>query len=95
VVWYDLAAAQAYAKTSKAYVGQQIMVIDPNTKSVTTYIITNEEGKLTKYYNQNEVDDELEKKQNILIDGVSIKTINNKSLLGEGNIEIKTTSEAD
>lgn len=38
---------------------------------------------------------ELAKKQEILIDGVNIKTVNGQSLLGSGNIEIKGGSTSD
>ena len=48
----------------------------------TTHIVVNSDGE--------SVDDLLEKKQDILISGVNIKTINGKSVLGGGNIEIET-----
>lgn len=39
-------------------------------------------------YNKTEIDTALEGKQNSLVSGTTIKTINGNSILGEGNIEI-------
>lgn len=39
-------------------------------------------------YTSQQIDSKLDEKQNSLISGTNIKTINNQSLLGEGNIEI-------
>lgn len=60
---------------------------------------------LSNYYKKSEVDNlllakanksELTGKQDTLISGVNIKTINNQSILGSGNIEIQTsTGETD
>lgn len=44
---------------------------------------------LTNYYTKNQVNAELNKKQNTLVSGTNIKTINNTSLLGTGNIAIE------
>ena len=54
---------------------------------------------LTNYYSKNEIDikleskantTDLESKQNTLVSGTNIKTINNNSLLGEGNIDLNS-----
>lgn len=42
-----------------------------------------------------DVESELNKKQDTLVSGTNIKTINGESLLGEGNIEIQGGSEGD
>ena len=46
-------------------------------------------------YTKIEVDSVLKNKQDILISGKNIKTINNESLLGNGNIDIEGTEEID
>ncbi|MCX7759435.1 MAG: hypothetical protein N2169_07525, partial [bacterium] len=43
-----------------------------------------------KYYTETEVDTLLSQKQNTLVSGTNIKTINNQSLLGSGNITIES-----
>ena len=45
------------------------------------------------FYNQNTVDSLLEQKQNSLVSGKTIKTINGLNLLGEGNITIATDAD--
>lgn len=50
---------------------------------------------ITDAYNKNETDTALSAKQNTLVSGSSIKTINGNSVLGSGNIEITSTEEAD
>lgn len=47
------------------------------------------------YYNQGQIDDKLELKQDALIDTVNIKTINGQSILGEGNLTISSGGETD
>lgn len=42
-----------------------------------------------KHYND-KVNTELEKKQGTLVSGTNIKTINNQSILGSGNIQLAT-----
>ena len=44
---------------------------------------------LSNYYNKGEVDTKLTQKQDTLVSGVNLKTINNMSLLGSGNIDIQ------
>lgn len=44
---------------------------------------------LSNYYNKGEVDTALGTKQDTLVSGTNIKTINNQSILGNGNIEIQ------
>ena len=41
------------------------------------------------FYDESEVDNLLNSKQNTLVSGTNIKTINNQSLLGQGNISIQ------
>ena len=56
----------------------------------TFYIITDAQGgDLTNYYTKGETDTLLGGKQPTLVSGTNIKTINNESLLGEGNIDIQ------
>lgn len=48
------------------------------------------EGDVTvEYYNKEEIDEKLEDYQPLLESGVNIKTINNQSILGSGNINIQ------
>lgn len=68
-------------------------------------IVAGGEIDLSNYYKKSEVDNlllakadnsELSTKQDTLISGTNIKTINNQSILGSGNIEIQTsTGETD
>ena len=56
----------------------------------TFYIITDAQGgDLSNYYTKGETDTLLGDKQPTLVSGTNIKTINNESLLGEGNIDIQ------
>lgn len=56
----------------------------------TFYIITDATaGDLSNYYTKGETDTLLGGKQPTLVSGTNIKTINNESLLGEGNINIQ------
>lgn len=45
-----------------------------------------------RYYTESEINTALNAKQNTLVSGTNIKTINNQSLLGNGNIEIQSSS---
>lgn len=76
--------------------------LKPNTKAATDniydeYIYVNNKWEilgstaidLTNYYTKDQTDTELGKKQDTLVSGTNIKTINNTSLLGEGNITIE------
>lgn len=59
----------------------------------TYYIITDAQGgDLSNYYTKGETDTLLGEKQPTLVSGTNIKTINNESLLGEGNIDLVETS---
>ena len=59
---------------------------DPNTY----YIITDAQaGDLTNYYTKSETNTLLGGKQAKLVSGTNIKTINNESILGSGNIDIQ------
>ena len=63
-----------------------LAVKDPNT----FYIITDATAvDLTNYYTKTEVDTALSEKQATLVSGTNIKTINNESILGSGNIDIQ------
>ena len=56
----------------------------------TYYIITDATaGDLSNYYTKQQTDTLLGEKQPTLVSGTNIKTINNESLLGEGNIDIQ------
>ena len=50
--------------------------------------VITEHQSLDDYYTKSEVDASLDNKQDTLESGVNIKTINNQSILGEGDIEI-------
>lgn len=59
------------------------------------YILKSSDGfeqseLMNGYYTKNEMDVKLEAEQDRLISGKTIKTINHESILGSGNIEIKT-----
>ena len=56
----------------------------------TYYIITDAQaGDLTNYYTKTETNTLLNGKQATLVSGTNIKTINNESILGSGNIDIQ------
>lgn len=56
----------------------------------TFYIISDATaGDLSNYYTKGETDTLLNNKQPTLVSGTNIKTINNESILGEGNIDIQ------
>lgn len=84
---YDLQdknAAKTVELTQAEYNG--LAVKDPNT----FYIISDATaGDLSNYYTKGETDTLLGGKQPTLVSGTNIKTINNESLLGEGNIDIQ------
>lgn len=62
----------------------------------TFYIITDAQGgDLSNYYTKGETDTLLGGKQPTLVSGTNIKTINNESLLGEGNIDIQGGSSVN
>lgn len=46
-------------------------------------------GEIPPFYTKTETDLKLDSRQDRLVDQVNIKTINNESLIGQGNIEIK------
>lgn len=87
---YDLQdqhASKTVELTQAEYDG--LAVKDPNT----FYIITDAEGgNLSNYYSKGETDTLLGEKQPTLVSGTNIKTINNESLLGEGNFHLVETS---
>lgn len=80
----DQHASKTVELTQAEYNG--LAVKDPNT----FYIITDAQGgDLSNYYTKGETDTLLGEKQPTLVSGTNIKTINNESLLGEGNINIQ------
>ena len=80
----DQHASRTVELTQEEYDG--LAVKSPNT----FYIITDAEGgNLSNYYTKGETDTLLGGKQPTLVSGTNIKTINNESLLGEGNINIQ------
>lgn len=80
----DQHASKTVELTQEQYDG--LAVKDPNT----FYIITDATaGDLSNYYTKTETDRLLNRKQPTLVSGTNIKTINNESLLGEGNINIQ------
>lgn len=59
------------------------------------YVITDAQaGDLTNYYTKTETNTLLNGKQATLVSGTNIKTINNESLLGSGNIDIQGGGKA-
>ena len=59
---------------------------DPDT----LYVITDAPTiDMSNYYSKDETDDLLDEKQETLVSGTNIKTINNTSILGSGNINIQ------
>ena len=86
----DQNASKTIELTQSEYDG--LAVKDPNT----FYIITDAEGgNLSNYYTKGETDTLLGEKQPTLVSGTNIKTINNESLLGEGNIDIQGGSSVN
>ena len=80
----DQNASKTIELTQAEYDG--LAVKNPNT----FYIITDAQGgDLSNYYTKGETDTLLGEKQPTLVSGTNIKTINNESLLGEGNINIQ------
>ena len=88
---YDLQdknAAKTVELTQEQYDG--LAVKEQNT----FYIITDAQGgDLSNYYTKQETDNVItaatSTKQDTLVSGTNIKTINNESILGEGNIDIQ------
>ena len=70
--------------------GQDTLItgIDTRVKA-----LEEEEVDLSDYYTKSEVNTELGKKQDTLVSGTSIKTINGTSILGSGNITIEAAGE--
>ena len=54
-----------------------------------------ETPSLTNYYTSTQVDTKLEAKQDLLVSGTNIKSINSASLLGEGNIDLATMAQVN
>ena len=86
----DQNASKTVELTQAEYDG--LAVKNPNT----FYIITDAQGgNLSNYYTKGETDTLLGGKQPTLVSGTNIKTINNESLLGEGNIDIQGGSSVN
>ena len=84
----DLNATKTVELTQAEY--DALSTKDPNV----FYIITDAEaGDLSNYYTKTETDNAItaatSTKQDTLVSGTNIKTINNESILGEGNISIE------
>ena len=84
----DLNATKTVELTQAEY--DELSPKDPNV----FYIITDAEaGDLSNYYTKTETDNAItaatSTKQDTLVSGTNIKTINNQSILGEGNITIE------
>ena len=86
----DQNASKTVELTQSEYDG--LAVKNPNTY----YIITDAQGgDLSNYYTKGETDTLLGQKQPTLVSGTNLKTINNESLLGEGNIDIQGGSSVN
>ena len=86
----DQHASKTVELTQAEYDG--LAVKNPNTY----YIITDAQGgDLSNYYTKGETDTLLGQKQPTLVSGTNLKTINNESLLGEGNIDIQGGSSVN
>ena len=86
----DQHASKTVELTQAEYDG--LAVKNPNT----FYIITDAQGgNLSNYYTKGETDTLLGEKQPTLVSGTNLKTINNESLLGEGNIDIQGGSSVN
>ena len=86
----DQHASKTVELTQAEYDG--LAVKNPNTY----YIITDAQGgDLSNYYTKGETDTLLGDKQPTLVSGTNLKTINNESLLGEGNIDIQGGSSVN
>ena len=58
----------------------------------TIYVITDDDSEGVNVYTKSEVDDLLNNKQDTLVSGTNIKTINGETLLGSGDIKIEASS---
>lgn len=58
----------------------------------TIYVITDDNSEGVNVYTKSEVDSLLNNKQDTLVSGTNIKTVNGESLLGSGNIKIESGS---
>lgn len=86
----DQHASKTVELTQEEYNG--LAVKEENT----FYIISDAEGgDLSNYYSKGETDTLLGEKQPTLVSGTNIKTINNESILGEGNIDIQGGSSVN
>jgi len=72
-----------------------VLVTAGTVQADTYYIITDAQGgDLSNYYTKTETNTLLNGKQATLVSGTNIKTINNESLLGSGNIDIQGGGKA-
>lgn len=70
--------------------GYDALPTSAKTDTSKMYVITDAEaGDLTNYYTKTETNTLLNGKQATLVSGTNIKTINNESILGSGNIDIQ------
>ncbi len=71
--------------TSGQYIPDEEEVVD--LKGRVGFAVPSQD--LSDYYTKEETNDLLDDKQELLVSGTNIKTINNQSILGEGNINIQ------
>ena len=77
----------------KSWTGTLVEYNALETKSDDTmYVITDDDSEGVNVYTKSEVDDLLNNKQDTLVSGTNIKTINGETLLGSGNIKIEAGS---
>lgn len=74
-------------ESTTAVMSQKAVTDELNTLSTAIENIPSTD--LSNYYNKTEVDTKLDTKQNTLVSGTNIKTINGESVLGEGNLVIE------
>lgn len=67
---------------------EYVWVYDVDTDTGIFELIGSTQINLTQYYTKAQIDALVDSKQDTLVSGTNIKTINNQSLLGSGNITI-------
>lgn len=83
----DQAIVDALKTTGYVRIGYfNVSALETGKVDLSGYVKTED---LNNYYNKTETNSLLNAKQNTLISGTNIKTINNQNILGEGNIDIQ------